>query len=250
MRPLRGIDTFLWAPLIDGTYAIVLTLLVIELPSMAMELVREFNHDTIGLGPLITGMLRLIAGYLGVFLIIFDIWTKKRRMLSITEKYCDFSSSENLVMLLSLFFATLLPPLVRLAWQVKQEYVFQQLTSRIKNIEMAEVTTLQVFFGVCTVLIYAMILLGNSRRCAQLRRKIIAEYSDDIKRDLNSALARMQAVRRDTFARIVASPMVLFAWLSPHIHILILIYGLSGLWHTDHQKDVLGRNTASSNSTI
>lgn len=234
MRPFRGIDTLLWGPLIDGTYAIVLTLLVIELPSLAMELVREFNHDTIGFKPLATEMVRLMTGYLGVFLIIFDIWGKKRRILSITEKYCDVSSFENLAMLLSLFLATLLPPLVYLAWQVQQDFNIQQLTSRTKNIEPVEVITFQIFFGVCTVLIYGLIHLGNSHRCAQLRKRIIAEHSDDARKELGNALARLQGVRRDTLARVVASPLVLLAWLSPHM--LILAYGLSGLWHTDHQN--------------
>lgn len=234
MRPFRGIDTLLWGPLIDGTYAIVLTLLVIELPSLAMELVRELNHNAIGFRPLAAEMVRLITGYLGVFLIIFDIWGKKRGILLITEKYCSASSFENLAMLLSMFLATLLPPLVYLVWQVQQTLNIQQLTNSAKNIESVEVITFQVLFGICTVLIYGLILLGNSHRCSQLRRRVIAENAGDAKKELGDALARLQGLRRDTLARIVASPMILLAWFAPNI--LILAYGLSGLWHTDHQN--------------
>lgn len=234
MRPFRGIDTSLWGSLIDGTYAIVLTLLVIELPSLATELVHEFNHDTIGFRPLATEMARLLTGYLGVFMIMFDIWDKKRRILLISEKYCDISSFENLAMLLSLFLATPLPPLVHLAWQVQQDFNIQQLTKRTKNVESVEVITFQIFFGICTVIIHGLIHLGNGHRCAQLRRRISAEHSDDARKELGSALARLKGVRRDTLARLVASPKMLLAWLSPHI--LILAYGLSGLWHTDHQN--------------
>jgi len=234
MRPFRGIDTSLWGPLIDGTYAIVLTLLVIELPSLVMELVNEFNHDEIGFRPLATGIVRLITGYLGVFLILFDIWGKKRGILLIIEQYCNVSSYENLAMLLSMFLATLMPPLVYLVWQVQQSSNIQQLNNTAKNVESVEVITFNILFGICTLLIYGLVYLCNGHSYAQLRRKIIAERSDDHRKKLVDALARLKAIRHDSLARLVASPMVLLAWLSPDM--LILAYGLSGLWHTDHQN--------------
>lgn len=238
MRLFRGIDTQLWAPLIDGTYAIVLTLLVIELPPLVMDWLHSFNNDGIDIRFLMARLLTNLFGYLGVFLIIFDIWAKKRRLLSVSEKYCEISGLENCMMLLSLFLSTLLPPLLSLAWRVRQDFLIEKLTGVEKNIEVVEVNSIVVFFGACTALIYVIIFIDNSWRCYQLRRIIRSQDSDDGKIQLVNALANLQALQRDTLGRILASPLF-FVTFWPNI--MLIAYGLSGFLHTDHEKhDLVG----------
>lgn len=63
----RGVSAEAWPPLIDGTYAIILTLLVIELPILVLDLLRDYNHEEIGVLALLASIGRLLFGYLGVF---------------------------------------------------------------------------------------------------------------------------------------------------------------------------------------
>jgi len=236
MRPLRGIGTSLWAPLIDGTYAIVMTLLVLELPSIAIDLVHQYNHHEIGIWPLLSDLLTLILGYFGVFLIIFDIWVKKRRILSIIERYCNLNGLENLALLLSLFIATLLPPVVSLCWKIEQELRIQIIAGdKSINVESAEVIVLHVLFGIGGLLIYVIINLLSRRLYFRLKTRDTAPDLGYSLKETRVALSKLQVVQRDTTSRIMASPIILFSWLSPQI--LTFLYGLVGLWHTDNLRD-------------
>jgi len=240
MRPLRGIDTSLWAPLFDGTYAIVMTLLVLELPAIGFDLVNEYNHHEIGIWPLMIDVLKLIIGYLGAFLIIFDVWVKKRRLLSITERYCQFRGFDNIALLLSLFISTLLPPIVSLCWKVEQELRIQALAGNQNiSIETVEVTALHLLFGISVLLIYVIINHISIQSCSRLKNKVLTSNLGDLQTEISSKISNLQGVRRDTTSRIIASPLLLLSWLSPHL--LIFIYGLIGLWHSDSSKPG-GRN--------
>jgi uncharacterized membrane protein len=230
MRPFRGFQSILWAPLIDGTYAIVLTLLVIELPDLAMEQIRIFNHDQIGIGSLAISLAHLISGYLAVFLVIFDIWMKKRRLLSVSESFSDVSGLENSVILISLFLATLLPPFHYLLWQVRQEYFIEGMIKRSVTVEASEVRIIEIFFGMTAVLIYIMILLAANRRSQMLRAEIAKHEPGERQRRLIRNCANLKALRKDTILRIVIAPLLYTPWLRP---LPILAYGISGLWHTN-----------------
>jgi uncharacterized membrane protein len=234
MRPFRGIKSILWAPLIDGTYAIVLTLLVIELPDLALEEIRNFNHDQIGFGSLAIALTHLLSGYLAVFLVIFDIWMKKRRLLSVSENFSDVSGLENFLILISLFLATLLPPFHYLLWQVRQEFIIEGLVKRTIMIEASEVRVIEIFFGMIAVLIYFMILLAANRRSQLLRAEIAKQEPGEKQRRLLRDCANLRALRRDTILRIVIAPLLYTPWLSPFP---VLAYAISGLWHTDQAMD-------------
>lgn len=236
MRPLRGIETSLWAPLMDGTYAIVMTLLVLELPVISIDLVHQYNHHEIGIWPLVINLLKLILGYFGVFLIIFDIWVKKRRVLSIIQRYCNLNGLESLALLLSLFIATLLPPVMSLCWKVEQELRIQTIAGdKNINVESAEVIVFHVLFGVGGLLIYVIINLLSRQLYIRLKTRDTAPDLGPSLKEISIALSKLHGVRRDTASRIIASPIILFSWLSPQI--LMFVYGLIGLWHTDNQRE-------------
>jgi len=234
MRSFRAFHHHLWAPLIDGTYAIVLTLLVLELPSFAMKHIRAFNANTFGVDSLIVSIMRLVIGYFGVFLIIFDIWSKKRRLLTVSERHCQVSRFENWMFLLSLFLATLLPPSMHLFWEVMQDYDFYKTSNISGNVEHSEMQVILCLFGILTLLIYVIIFFGCSSRISQLKMKIRANDSGDSGEAILVSYADLLSLRRDLVGRILASPLLFIGWF-PYIQ--FIIYGLSGLWHSDDFLD-------------
>lgn len=234
MRSFRGFHPHLWAPLIDGTYAIVLTLLVLELPSLAMEHIRAFNANTVGVDSLVGSILRLLIAYFGVFIIIFDIWSKKRRLLMVSEKHCQASRLENWMFLLSLFLATLLPPSVHLILELKQDLDFQKFSNISGSVERSEVDVIIYLFGIFTFLIYVIVFVGCSRRISQLKMKIRANDAGDSGEAIAVSYVDLRSLRRDLAGRILASPLLVINWL-PYIQ--YIVYGLSGLWNSDDFSD-------------
>jgi len=229
-----GVEPRLWPPLIDGTYAIVLTLLVIELPALTLDLLHDYNHEELGVAVLISSLLRLIGGYLGVFLVVYDIWSKKRRLLEISEQHFRISGFENFVVLFSLFLATLLPPLYYVLNQVRQDYLVHPLLGRASWLEQIEIDTVSILFLLDGVLIYVLILLGAIRRCRQIRKRQSLKLSDQVlATELMDADAQLRALRWDAALRVLLAPLIFIAgraWLPPPGP--ALIYGFSGLWQT------------------
>jgi len=234
MRSFRAFHHHLWAPLIDGTYAIVLTLLVLELPSFAMKHIRAFNVTTIGVDSLLVSLIKLLIGYFGVFLIIFDIWSKKRRLLTVSERHCQVSRFENWMFLLSLFLATLLPQSMNLYWEVMLDYDFHKTSNISGYVEHSEMKVIYYIFFVLLLLIYVIIFLGCSSRISQLKMKIRANDSGDSGEAISVSYADLKSLRRDLVVRILASPLLVIGWF-PYIQ--FIIYGLSGLWHSEDFSD-------------
>jgi uncharacterized membrane protein len=95
-----------WIGLIDGTYAIILTLLVIELPAIILESIKEVTtrvHSVAALSYLI-GV--LIVGYFAVFTIVYDIWSYHKALLFDAVKLRLFALSTGWL----LFVSSLIPP--------------------------------------------------------------------------------------------------------------------------------------------
>lgn len=57
-------------PLIDGTDAIVLTLLVLELPAFVLDVLHDYIHAELGFVALLDSLISSVAGYLALFLIV------------------------------------------------------------------------------------------------------------------------------------------------------------------------------------
>jgi len=82
--PLRfdhGIAAVEWPPLVDGTYAIVMTLMVIELPDVAINLLKDLNEDKASTVVIIAQLINLLLGYLTVFLVAFGAQRVHRHLL-------------------------------------------------------------------------------------------------------------------------------------------------------------------------
>ena len=63
-----------WIGLLDGTYAIILTLLVIELPALIIELINLIEEG-ISTAVVTSAVARHILGYLFSTILIYDLWS-------------------------------------------------------------------------------------------------------------------------------------------------------------------------------
>lgn len=212
----RGVGTEAWPPLIDGTYAIILTLLVIELPVLILDLLRDYNHDEMGVWSLLGSIVRMLFGYLGVFLVVYDIWSKKRKLLDVLASAGKVSKFESAMLLLSLFMASLLPPFYYVLNQLRQDYnqqVLKAVPSAMATIERIEIHTFSALFLVVGMAIYLLIAFAAHRR---LRRSVAPIC--------RSTLA---GLRFDSLTRVG------IAFLLPPLYVFIpapwpgVIYGLS-----------------------
>jgi uncharacterized membrane protein len=94
-----------WIGLIDATYAIILTLLVIELPVFILEIVKTL-HEHSHLSELGIGIGSILLGYFAIFTIVYDIWSYHKTLLRDAIQLRLFAISSGWLM----FIASLVPP--------------------------------------------------------------------------------------------------------------------------------------------
>jgi len=95
-----------WIGLIDATYAIILTLLVIELPAIILESIKEVTveaHSALTLAATIGVM---VIGYFAIFTVIYDVWSYHKALLADAIKLRLFALSTGWL----LFPSSLIPP--------------------------------------------------------------------------------------------------------------------------------------------
>ena len=63
-----------WIGLLDGTYAIIITLLVLELPALIIELI-SLIEEGISTAVVTSAVARHILGYLFSTILIYDLWS-------------------------------------------------------------------------------------------------------------------------------------------------------------------------------
>ena len=71
-----------WIDLIDATHAITLTLLVIELPIIILESIKEVSLETHSAITLASTIGILIIGYFAIFTVIYDVWSYHKALLA------------------------------------------------------------------------------------------------------------------------------------------------------------------------
>ena len=230
-----------WAPLVDGTYAIVLTLLVIELPSVVLEVLHDYNHQDLGLGALIDSLARIIAGYFAIFLIVWDVWVKKRCLLEISERFFRRSALESFALITSLFLATLLPPFYFVFNAITQQAVKRGPDLASSWLEKIEYDVVVVSMVLLIMMIYAFIGLAASRRIRQLKQRILSHASSGMQpeAEMREACTTLRGLRVDVLMRVVLAPLLfvlgrLFDLPTP---IPGLAYALTGLWHAEPKED-------------
>ena len=111
--------------LIDGAQAIVMTLLVIEMPILIIELVEHAKDSQ----ELFFNLTMDIFGYFLAALIIYDIWSIQKSLFQSTKS----SASQNLSCISSLWLATLIPPMLYIAEHFAQISMKNSLAHEILN---------------------------------------------------------------------------------------------------------------------
>jgi len=113
-----------WIGLIDATYGIILTLLVIELPVIMLELMHKITgrgHSAAASAVLMaTGV--CIIGYFAVFTIIYDIWSYHKTLLYDAIRLRVFALCTGWI----LFISSLAPPFYYLVNHFALEQVLDE----------------------------------------------------------------------------------------------------------------------------
>lgn len=220
----HGVDPAQWEPLIDGTYAIILTLLVIELPILLLDLLRDFNHQDLGPLLLLEALLRLFLGYLAVFLVVFDIWSKKRRLLEVLGTFGVVSKFESVTLLLSLFLASLLPPLYYVLNQLRLDYSQQAVRASSRAdvvvvLERIEIDITSLIFFAVGIAIYALIAMAAHLR---LCRMTPLEQRQ-----------RLKGLRFDALVRLALAFLILPLYTVLPTPFPGVLYAITGFWRLE-----------------
>jgi len=124
-----------WGGIVDGVYAIILTLLTIELPVQILSILDRLTDSAhgqtaiaiLGVKPeLRFTMFNLIAGYFAVFIILFDIWSSHRALIGVGGRM----HLRAILTPWTLFLSTLIPSLHYVVNSVREKYF---LTGAIVN---------------------------------------------------------------------------------------------------------------------
>jgi uncharacterized membrane protein len=106
-----------WLGFIDAIYAIILTLLLIELPSQILDLIKVYEKYPSLHGNILNGFLLTFFGYLSVFIIVYDVWAHHR--VVVTEAAINRVNIS--LGILILFLSSLMPPLYHVFSMLKYE---------------------------------------------------------------------------------------------------------------------------------
>jgi uncharacterized membrane protein len=114
-----------WHGIIDAIYAIILTLLLIELPTQILEMIKEYELHPNLHSIILNGLGLSFFGYLSVFIIVYDIWAHHRLIVSKAEL-----NRVNLSLgIVILFFASLLPPLYHVVSVLQRDLLTRENSS-------------------------------------------------------------------------------------------------------------------------
>ena len=108
-----------WLGFIDAIYAIILTLLLIELPSLLLDLIKEFEHHPSFHFVLLQSFALSFFGYLSIFAIVYDIWAH-HRMLVVEASMSRVNSAIGAFML---FMCSLVPPVYYIISHLRHDFL-------------------------------------------------------------------------------------------------------------------------------
>ena len=114
-----------WIGLLDGTYAIVLTLLVIELPALIIELV-SLIEEGISVAAVASAIATHIMGYLFATILIYDLWALHKGFKSM----CVASRFSSIFTMIILWIGSLLPPSIYLVQHYSQKYSISEILDK------------------------------------------------------------------------------------------------------------------------
>ena len=161
--------------LIDGAQAIVMTLLVIEMPILIIELVEHVKNSE----ELFFNLTMDIFGYFLAALIIYDIWSIQKSLFQSTKS----SASQNLSCISTLWLTTLIPPMLYIAEHFAQSSIKDSLVHEILNgNEVLLFRTITIFV---VLVIHSILFLFSKKGDNQL---------DSLSVDYSSRLLRLRVI--------------------------------------------------------
>ena len=161
--------------LIDGGQAIVMTLLVIEMPILIIELVINAKNSQ----ELLSYLTMDIIGYFLAALIVYDIWSMQKSLFQSTKS----SKSQNLSCVSTLWLSTLIPPMLYIAEHFAQSSIRDSLVHEvIKGNETLIFRTITIFI---VLVIHTILLLFSRKADNQLDKPSV---------DYNSKLLRLRVI--------------------------------------------------------
>ena len=161
--------------LIDGAQAIVMTLLVIEMPILIIELVEDAKNSQ----ELFFNLTMDVFGYFLAALIIYDIWSIQKGLFQSTKS----SASQNLSCISSLWLATLIPPMLYIAEHFAQISMEDSLVHEILNGN--EVLLFRTITISIILLTYAILFIFSKKKDNQI---------DQASVDYSSRLLRLRVI--------------------------------------------------------
>ena len=143
-----------WLGLLDGTYAIILTLLVIELPALIIELI-SLIEEGISLTAITSVIATHIMSYLFATILIYDLWALHKGFKSM----CVASRFSSIFTMIILWLGSLLPPSIYLVQHYSQKYSISEILDKEALFKLDFEIVLIRFFEIgLFVIIYLLML--------------------------------------------------------------------------------------------
>ena len=134
-----------WIGLLDGTYAIILTLLVIELPALIIELINLIEEG-ISIASVTSSIATHIIGYLFSTILIYDLWGLHKGF----KNMCLASRFNSIFTMIILWLGSLLPPSIYLVQHYSQKYLISQILDEKELSKLSYEIVLIRFFEIFT----------------------------------------------------------------------------------------------------
>tara|TARA_B100001250_G_C19727848_1_gene756949 strand:- start:131 stop:835 length:705 start_codon:yes stop_codon:yes gene_type:complete len=157
MLPKRRIGepkTEHWIGLIDGIYAISLTLMAIEVPRLLSVLSDKFNKNPESITILTFILIYETISYIATFLILYEIWSFHKGAVVIGGLK---RRGQNFLNCMILVFSCLIPGEMIHLIELKTNYTLNQIDSSLNSIDKAWVllnsyeTSSQMLFIICMI---------------------------------------------------------------------------------------------------
>ena len=143
-----------WLGLLDGTYAIILTLLVIELPALIIELI-SLIEEGISVAAITSVIATHIMSYLFATILIYDLWAIHKGFKSM----CVASRFSSIFTMVILWLGSLLPPSIYLVQHYSQKHKISEIIDKeaLSKLDF-EIVLIRFFEIGLFVIIYLLML--------------------------------------------------------------------------------------------
>ncbi len=164
-----------WLGLLDGTYAIILTLLVIELPALMIELITLSEEGT-SAAAVTSAIATNIIGYLFATILIYDLWSLHKGI----ENVSVASRFNSIFTMFILWFGSLLPPAIYLVQHYSQKFLISEILNEEKlstlNFEIVLIRFFEIgLFLIIYILMFTLIkneIKSSSRGDNKFRKEL------------------------------------------------------------------------------